>query len=329
MKKVNFYLTLFIGMVMALSCKENYEMEATSKITDTANQEVKLVNGVLHIPSLKHFRQITENLTKKRDKLDEFEHQFAGFISVRTAFSQLTDVDAEKIATNGLTAQYKGYVSVIGEGETKEITRTITDPILATLVNREGLLVIGNTAHKFYYDKFYMSNLQNNASRIDFNEKDAGVSIGRVTHGNALASNARGAASIHCLHEYWVGNNKRRLAGDIDYSEYYTNGALHYRNVTVYTKHQKRVLGTWWTMDTNSLSLTGSIKIHNLDSWETGIWGTQFTYSINHSCTDCGWLEESFGSNCPTGCAPTYTDINTSHSGQLTNGSWEGCNLSL
>jgi hypothetical protein len=329
MKRINFYLMLIVVMVLVVSCQKNWDMDLASETSESPNQEAKVIDGVLHIPTQKMFREITEKLVKERSALESFERNFTGFVSMKMAFSKLNENDAENITKNGVTDQYKGFVSVIGEGETQEITRTITDPILATLVNKDGLLVIENKIHKFHYDKFYAMSLQSSTASAGFDEKTIGVSLGKVAHRNS--PNAKIASSTTCIQEYWVGGNKRRLAGDVDYTEYYLNGGLQYKNVTVYTKHQKRVLGTsWWTMDTGSLSLTGSIKIHNVQSLNTGIWGTQFTYQINQSCNNCGLLQEPFGTNCPNaGCAPTYSNINTTNSGMCTDGQYRSCSISL
>ncbi len=325
MQKFNFYLTLFIGMVLVFSCQKSIETNLASETVVLSN-DAKVVDGILQLPSQKLFNDLTKDLAKQQDKLNDFESKFSGFISMRTAFSALTENDAENIVKNGITERYKGFVSIIGHDESQEITRTITDPILATLVNKDGLLMIEGKLYRFEYDKFYVLKLKNGASsRVSFDEKSDGVIVGKITYGGA--PNAKITASNTCIQEYWVGNNKRRMAGDIDYSYYSLPGGTFYVNVTLYTKHQRRILGvSWWTTNADDMLLQGSIKIDNGNSVYTD-------YFSSPSSSD-GWIERSYPSGCvntPAGtiCGTVYSNINTFHRAKCNDNVVRYCSLSM
>ena len=327
MKKINFYLILFVGTVLVLSCQKPIESNLASE-TSVMSDEMKVVDGILHLPNQKTFDDLTQDLAKKQDKLSDFESKFSGFVSIRTAFAALKDIDAESIAKNGITERYKGFVSVIGNDESKEITRTITDPILATLVNKDGLLRIADQLYKFEYNKFYILKLKNGvSSKVSFDEKSEGVIVGKVTH--STSPNAKVAASTTCIQEYWVGNSKRRMAGDIDYSEYTANGGSQYSNVTIYTKHQKRVFGIWWSTNIPMLSFSGNLIAHNVGSWSSGNWGIQHPINFERACNDCCSEEISFPSQCPSGCAPTVSNVNTDHTAYCSDGYYRTCSISI
>jgi hypothetical protein len=253
--------------VLVLSCQKSIDTDLTlSNAEPSSVTDVKVVDGVVHIPNRNTFVELVQNLSKEQDKLGDFESKLGGYISMKTVFANLEESDAESIVKNGVTEKYKGFVSVVGAGESQEITRSITDPILATLVNRDGLLVIADEVYKFEYDKFYISKLKNKSLRLGFDVNSADK-IGKITHGNSPSSNGRVANSEHCIDEYWVGANKRRMAGDVDYGIFSVPGGNFYTNVTIYTKHQKRVLGTsWWTIDAPVVRFQGSIRVINGNS---------------------------------------------------------------
>lgn len=199
-------LPLFIGVVMLItfSCQET---QVASLQTEPST--IRLVDGRISFPSQEAFRATVQELAKDQEHLDKFDTRFSGYVSMRAAYDQLTDVDAEKIVSKTAGKKYDNFTVEVGEGEDREITRVIGDPILATLVNADGWLQIGKELFKFKRDKFFVLE---NTSQARMAQVETGlvvspdVKVGRVTRSlrNALP-NARVAADIHCLKEYWVG----------------------------------------------------------------------------------------------------------------------------
>lgn len=79
---------------------------------------------------------------------------------MKTAFNNLTESDFKKMAEANSVLGYENIAAFRGEGEEKELVRNVADPILATLVNKEGFIQIGNIAYRFYRDKFLLLKIQ-------------------------------------------------------------------------------------------------------------------------------------------------------------------------
>lgn len=174
-----------------------------------------------------------------------------------------------------------------------------------------------------------MLKLKNGASsRVSFDEKSEGVTVGKVTH--STSPNAKVAASTTCIKEYWVSGNKRRMAGDIDFSYYSVPGGNFYTNVTVYTKHQRRVLGvSWWTLNAEFMLLQGSIRI------DDGNINGPFTNNFYTTSAQDGWIEISYPSNCYNVpnvgdiCYPRYLSVSTFHEVKCNDNVVRDCSVSI
>ena len=106
MKKFNFYLMLFVGTVLVFSCQKPIETNLDSE-TSVMSDDMKVIDGILQLPNQKTFDDLTQDLAKQQDKLSDFESKFSGFVSMRTAFAALEDIDAENIVKNGITERTK------------------------------------------------------------------------------------------------------------------------------------------------------------------------------------------------------------------------------
>jgi hypothetical protein len=116
-------------------------------------EEISLVNGRLKFSSRKAFDKTLAELAKQQspEELNKWEGQWKGFVSMRTAFARITEQDIARIAASG-TKGYDGCLTLVGEGEDKEVVRNVDSHVMATLVNKDGIVLIGAQAFKFNYN---------------------------------------------------------------------------------------------------------------------------------------------------------------------------------
>jgi hypothetical protein len=77
---------------------------------------------------------------------------------MRTAYNSLTETDKENIGLSGSNKGFENFLTIIGEGIDKEAVMTIEDPLMATIINKDGLFIIGNQAYKITYDRLIKAN---------------------------------------------------------------------------------------------------------------------------------------------------------------------------
>lgn len=330
--KINFVLK-FSSLCMALflmtfsSCKEEYLADAEKR-----EGKINVNNGRLTFDSDATFRSTIQSLIKQQDKLDEWEKQWPSFTSMRRAYNQISDEKKIQLITSGDLSGYESILAITGEGDEKEMDIIISDPILATLVSNDGYLYIGDKAYKFMSDKFFIIQDYDDSklSKINKNtkaDKLAGIEMGKVNHQSLNLANARTAASITCIQNYemrgGIGGIKKRLTGDIDYSDYGTAAGSFYVGVTFYTKHQQRILGIWTEVNTEYVYLEGTY-------YPNGLAPVSFNLTGNND----GKIQYTIPSNCnsvPGGfaCTGEIRSANSYHEGKCNDGRVRFCNLAL
>lgn len=332
MKKFSSLLTV-AAILAIVSCQKSESFEPEEVYNGGRTAEIQVLDGRLKFSSREEFNETVRLLAKQQDKLEDFEKKFDGFVSVRTAFSKMTDKDNETIAKQGVGESYKGYVAIVGAGEDKEITSTIVDPILATLVSKDGWVYIGSDAYYFTRDKFKQVR---NSSATKIANVMAGkltgpdVINGTVSHERKGSAGARPAGTVECIHDYFDGSNKRRMAGDIDYTFY--DGAsvgVSYESLTIYTKHQRRNLGTYWTyIEAPILSLNGSLTVRTTTSGSYPAYFSQTSFNVSQ-------ISKSYPKVCDTTpqgnlCNQSYGDVRSQHAATGTaNNNSLSCSISL
>ncbi|MBO0948626.1 hypothetical protein [Fibrella forsythiae] len=256
---------------------------------------------------------------------------------MRTAYDQLTEKDVEQIIGKERMDYYSNFVTETGEGEEREITCVIGDPILATVVNQKGWLQIGTDLYKFKYDKLVLLTSSSSArvAQVDAgSESGSDMILGKVIRrSQPLGNNARLASSDYCLDEYWIsngllGSQKRRMAGVIEYTEYFHPNGLFYSDVDLYVKHQKRVLGvSWWEVNAPQLGINWSITMDNFSQ-------PSYTETGSVSSDNDGLIRISYPSFCVTGpngstdCGRVFSRISTGNWVLCSDGIRRQCYLS-
>lgn len=227
--------------------------EELVKATQT-EEKIDLVNGRLKFSSRKAFDQLMGELSKQQTpkELDKWEAQWPGFVSMRKAFNQITEQDIVKIATNG-TKGYDGYLTLTGKGEDRETVRNVDNHVLATLVNKDGIVLIGDKAYKFRYGSIVKMNGYTDAKIAKFQDATAtseadGVEVLPVKR-KIMGSKTEpldGGRQINCEQLYWHGGSlccRKRLLGEL----YATEVSDGWNGIGGYTKHQRKSSGVWWS----------------------------------------------------------------------------------
>lgn len=239
--------TLLFLLAVLIGCDTAQELE-------TSSTGVRLNQDVLHFSSKNAFDRTVADLQKDQSKLDEWERQFQGYVSMRTAYDHLTKDDLEKISMQGIDG-YENILSITGEGDDREIVRNIDDDIMASLVNQDGLLYIGNDAFKVTYNNLIRitdgvnrgADLRHIYSTAEI-KNQPNVEIQHVER-RILNSTLKSKVSAvgrdeTCYRDYTQRSPKRknRLKGEIWSTDL---GAL-YSSIGARTRHQERILGAWF-----------------------------------------------------------------------------------
>lgn len=252
-------------IAVALSCSENNKVDtsATPVPSNVALDKIKVKNGVLVFESEKAFDEVVKSLRNKDSKiLDEWEAQFAGFVSMRKAYNSITEADMLKIGETNSLQGYENYITFITTNGEKEASRVISSDAIATLFNKDGIAMIGEDAYKYKFEKIIkvtkatsadISILSSfNPQGLKVNVKE--ISLVRIINGKTLSvKNGRpdGLQDDHCLDQY---ASNRRLVGESNVT--WTDNWTTFSSVTCVAKHQKRVLGVWWAESIPKIRLT-------------------------------------------------------------------------
>lgn len=180
------------------------------------------------------------------------------------AYNSITEADMLKIGETNSLQGYENYMVLIDSGEDKEAMRIISSNAIATLFNKNGIVIINDNAYKYKFDRILkvfqpsaadLLSLENpypnlpKISSIVLERKINGVSINGVKNGRVM-----GVQNDHCLTEYWVGNSKRRIVGESNSNKNLQQSIFN--SINCKAKHQRRLAGVWWAQDVSKISLS-------------------------------------------------------------------------
>lgn len=104
------------------------------------NMDVVLLQGRLKFQHVESFQR-TVKMLNKGVNFDQWESGFPGYVSMRKEYKQLDKEDLGSLKRSATVAVKSGET-----GDSYE--RAITDDLLACIVNKDGLLQIGDTLYK-------------------------------------------------------------------------------------------------------------------------------------------------------------------------------------
>ncbi|MFN4144440.1 MAG: hypothetical protein ACK4GN_01360 [Runella sp.] len=319
-----------LGVLLILvggACEKNLHNDYFSDSANPLSKYITSVDGILKFQNMTSFKTTLESLKSKKN-FEEFENSYSlqNFVSMRERFSALNDFEKVEIS-QGITSKYEDFLTVITLGEEREVVRNVGSDALATLLNKEGKVIIGGELHKFLYDKmFIVKDYENSKSlRLDRStQANREIEICQVKRGSLLHhqnNNAKINGNTRYMEEYWSDGRKCRLAGSIDYENWTRDSDPYLVNVYCYTKHQTRSLWSiWWTTSINTIRLRVEFDGYNLNGFQ-GHYGPFNIISQND-----GWVQFDMPSACVNTpndgyvCSAFYRNVSTQHSGIC----WDG-----
>ena len=325
------FLTVF-SILFIISCETSKDLSPTTNLQEQKTTEkVSISDGILQFATQKDFNDVMVMLSNNQKDLDKWEKQWQNddFISMRTAFNNINANDIEKVSKNHNLPEYSSFVVIeLDVTRDKEAVRVIGDPIVATMVNKDGLVKVGNNMHKYYRDKEVIIK-DYNKDKIGYlrnfdikEDKEKGIEVGKITRKAKLIEQTKGGriayfpADLHCTNYF---ENNRRMAG---VHEYEHTGLGQRHSYKIITKNQKRLFGIWWANEAEWVELKGTWAVSD----------GQY-YHVDHRAYNTNWLE----STVPISCSydPYYgfticdanVDWTTSEHGVRDNGTERSCNI--
>ncbi|AXT61451.1 hypothetical protein D1816_14190 [Aquimarina sp. AD10] len=296
-------LLLFISLAVVgifYSCNRE-ELEQDSGTI----QKIEVNEGTLTFETQASFENTIEYLMKNQSNLDQWESQFSTFVSMRTAFENISENDIETMSKNNSNSGFENLVTFTEADGEIEARMNIDDLVLATIVNEEGLVQVGASAYKIRYNKLYKvdkSNLDILKSIDDLEMKNSlksnNIESFSVTHNYFQfdAGELQTKADRDCTKRYWK-KKRKRLKGE----QWTTNIGPFYSGAGARTKHQKRSARIWWRNKTQRLRLrlngtytqyfngipSPPINVNEDSGWRTddGREAYTFDFCVNANCS--------------------------------------------
>lgn len=234
-------VTLF-SLFFLFSCeKENINVTKNVEINDFTVTE-----GMLVFEDETALQKVLTELTDKQDELDVWEKSIPNFTSMRTKFDTYINEDAEILIKNQQDHIFN--FAIVNEGEEESIERNLYDDVLATLVNDEGYLQIGNKVHRFTYGDYYTVDKKDLAllQKLDLNQtNNSAISKTEIIRTFPEVDNGMASARKYTVRECVTTDGNRRVVGSIVREDVFRS------NCIIKAKSQRRRFGVWWSNRTN------------------------------------------------------------------------------
>lgn len=293
MLKKLLYLALFavIGITVLVSC----EKEDLATQNSIEFDGFSFVDGRLAFDNDASFRKTLDELYLSQDELDNWENGITGYTSMRSQFEEMTDEDAEKLV--GKIEENKFIFTLLEEANGDlSMERNLYNDVLATLVNFDGYLQIGDKVYRFTYSHYYSVDV-NDMELLKAEEfGNPKVSKTEIKREFVFEDTEQISQRSYTVGECTTTSGKKRVKGLIVREEIFDNDC----NIT--TKHQKKVLGIWWA---NSTSISVS-----------------FSGNFTKLFSSCSPVPHPFFSN--SGSSGSSSSITRTVPGN--HSSWNGCN---
>ncbi|MEM9719353.1 MAG: hypothetical protein AAGA10_08905 [Bacteroidota bacterium] len=161
MKLPRFVYLCFLGIVLALgSCttQENVNPQETPSLkADIFEQDGRLVFRDVEV-----YEETRLMLRDNSDFHDVWEQQFPNFTSMRTAFDNLSELEWDRIYDNASNQGFENLLTLVWEeGKTFHVERVVPLDYVATMVNHDGLVQIGNELYKHTQDHLLIIDVSN------------------------------------------------------------------------------------------------------------------------------------------------------------------------
>ena len=268
-------LACTLCLMVALSCNDNKSADPHATV---AIGKIDVMNGVLVFSDQQEFDNTLKELTNKDSEvLNKWEAQLLGFRSMRNAYNSITEQDMVKVGESKSLRGFDNCMTIIESNGEKEAVRIISSDAMATLFNKDGVVVIGKDAYKYKFEKIVKvleANTLDIATLASFDYKGlqskvTELALVRVIRGQGISvKNGRpeGVTNDQCINQY-VSN--RRLVGESNVTR--TIGGSTFNSITCQAKHQRRFAGIWWAESISRIKLSLTSALKNLDGQNVNV----------------------------------------------------------
>jgi hypothetical protein len=151
-----------IGFACLLSsCDKNDELTPDSQSVGSSTnvlagsmKEIKVVDGILKFESKEQFKSVMEDLQKSKitNRFDNLQ----GFESMSEVLSNLDKSTLETMSKSHSVGDYSDLVYIRETGEYDRIVPITRDKTFASILNKDGMVQIGDEFFKVTKDKNFM-----------------------------------------------------------------------------------------------------------------------------------------------------------------------------
>jgi hypothetical protein len=255
MKKVSFFLSLLVSVSFLFQqCKKEPGVDQ-----NVSNYEhFSIIDGRIAFHSQADYDAVKLKLASEQDKIAAWEASLSNYTSMRTAYADMTDERASELLNHLDDYKYL-FTKVQEESGEFSMERNVDNDVMATLINKDGLLQIGDDVYRFTRDRFFKTDVKNldrlMTNSIDLQDKKvAAFDVKRTTMMSDMqVSEERAVTWAECTNT----SGSFRVKGIIEVEDLIDN------DCNMITKHQKKVLGVWFANSTSmSVSFSGNfVKI--------------------------------------------------------------------
>ncbi len=275
MKNLNKILIAIIVLSQLISCdsiKEEFNpINPQENTVDRVNGDVQLNPEYLFLEFSNKaiYRDAYQRFLERQLDYSFYDNHLPNFTSQRKAFDQ---IDSEKeyklIAENMNDHPYTSFLTIEMDRDSREMeaVRVVKSPILAAMVNKDGMLKVGNTVQKFLPTKS-LSVMNPTKDQIQQMIEWNGVeNLGFGTIFNHVPTTSPNSASrsleAQCTDTYKKGGRTFRVKGEQNQITIPWNGEVDREWITS-VKHQIKSFGVWWgdKADEIGVSISGSYRI--------------------------------------------------------------------
>ena len=248
-------LFLALGGLTFVACKK--ENTEPTKASETAAypllEKVAVSNGRLKFESIQSFEKSVKSIHEKQNSLKGFESQFSDFVSSSQAFEAITEEDFEK--QNGDISKFKNFAVIVEKDGEKYFEPVIDLAHLSYLINKEGLLQVGDDVYKFTYDNLYKFSEAQMKDYIQFKDRiDLMPNVSKMTITRKIETSERWDVG-QCDASVPNSSGNRKVSTEIENTSTWLYSEAKIRVIN----RKKGFLGFWYRSWTNGINLSGSI----------------------------------------------------------------------
>ncbi len=159
--KISMFLAM-LGLITFVACeKESNNVAPVQNLLNEAPllSNVEVVDGRLKISSISALEENLKLIHSKQNLMMGFEEQFKDFVSAQQAFNSVSEEDI--IKNGGDITLHKDYLSIVERDGEKYFEPVVDMVHLSYLVNKDGIIQIGDDVIKFTRNHLYKFNVSN------------------------------------------------------------------------------------------------------------------------------------------------------------------------